>query len=87
MVSLSPHGVRGSSDPSRRGFLITMLGAGVMLGYARRSLADLDCRQRPRAVRTDHLVQHQSQWGGIDQHHAGRDGSARRHRARPHRRR
>ncbi len=40
MVSLSPHGLRGTSDPSRRGFLITMLGAGVMLGYARRSLAD-----------------------------------------------
>ena len=86
MVSLSPHGLRGPSDPSRRGFLITMLGAGVMLGYARRSLAgSSNCRQRQRVVRTDHLVQHQSQWGGVDQHHAGRDGPACRHRARPHR--
>jgi isoquinoline 1-oxidoreductase subunit beta len=36
MVSLSAHGVRGS-DPSRRGFLITMVGSGVMLGYLRSS--------------------------------------------------
>ena len=28
-----------SFEPSRRGFLITMMGAGVMLGYARSSLA------------------------------------------------
>jgi len=40
MNNLSPHGFRSSDDPSRRGFLITMMGAGVMLGYARRSLAD-----------------------------------------------
>jgi isoquinoline 1-oxidoreductase beta subunit len=40
MNNLSPHGVRASDDPSRRGFLITMMGGGVMLGYARRSLAD-----------------------------------------------
>jgi isoquinoline 1-oxidoreductase subunit beta len=39
MVSLSVHGLRGSPDPSRRGFLITMMGAGVMLGYARSGLA------------------------------------------------
>ena len=39
MVSLSAHGLRGSPDPSRRGFLITMMGAGVMLGYARSGLA------------------------------------------------
>jgi isoquinoline 1-oxidoreductase subunit beta len=39
MVSLSAHGLRGSPDPSRRGFLIAMVGAGVMLGYARSSLA------------------------------------------------
>jgi isoquinoline 1-oxidoreductase beta subunit len=39
MVSLSAHGLRGSGDPSRRGFLITMVGAGVMLGYARSGLA------------------------------------------------
>jgi isoquinoline 1-oxidoreductase subunit beta len=35
MVSLSAHGLRGSPDTSRRGFLIRMVGAGVMLGYAR----------------------------------------------------
>jgi hypothetical protein len=39
MVSLSAHGFRSSNEPSRRGFLITMMGAGVMLGYARSSLA------------------------------------------------
>jgi isoquinoline 1-oxidoreductase subunit beta len=32
---LSPHGFRAPYDASRRGFLITMMGAGVMLGYAR----------------------------------------------------
>src|SRR5258708_14416619 len=32
---LSPHGFRAPYDASRRGFLITMIGAGVMLGYAR----------------------------------------------------
>src|ERR1700689_5122836 len=40
MNNLSPHGVRASDEPSRRGFLITVIGGGVMLGYARRSLAD-----------------------------------------------
>ena len=39
MVSLSAHGLRGSPDPSRRGFLIAMVGAGAMLGYARSGLA------------------------------------------------
>src|SRR5580698_33344 len=39
MVSLSAHGFRSSNEPSRRGFLITMMGAGVMLGYARPGLA------------------------------------------------
>jgi isoquinoline 1-oxidoreductase beta subunit len=39
MVSLSSHGLRSSWEPSRRGFLITMLGAGVMLGYARSGFA------------------------------------------------
>jgi isoquinoline 1-oxidoreductase beta subunit len=39
MVTLSAHGLRSSVEPSRRGFLITMMGAGVMLGYARSSLA------------------------------------------------
>src|SRR5580693_1138469 len=40
MDTLSAHGLRSTSDPSRRGFLISMIGAGVRLGYARRSLAD-----------------------------------------------
>jgi isoquinoline 1-oxidoreductase beta subunit len=35
MVSLSAHGLRSTFEPSRRGFLITMMGAGVMLGYPR----------------------------------------------------
>src|ERR1700678_4032561 len=41
MISLSAHGLRGSgpTDVSRRGFLIAMAGAGVMLGYARSGLA------------------------------------------------
>ena len=34
MDSLSPHGIRATYQPSRRGFLIAMMGAGVMLGYA-----------------------------------------------------
>jgi isoquinoline 1-oxidoreductase subunit beta len=38
VVSLSAHGIRSSNEPSRRGFLITMIGAGVMLGYARSTL-------------------------------------------------
>ena len=39
MISLSAHGLRGSPDPSRRGFLIALVGGGVMLGYARSGLA------------------------------------------------
>ena len=39
MHSMSAHGRRDSYDPSRRGFLITMLEAGVTLGFARSSLA------------------------------------------------
>jgi CO/xanthine dehydrogenase Mo-binding subunit len=42
MLSLSSHGLRSSSDPSRRSFLITMLGAGVMLGYAKSTLGAAD---------------------------------------------
>jgi isoquinoline 1-oxidoreductase beta subunit len=40
MNNLSPHGFRAADEPSRRGFLITMMGAGIMLGYARKGLAD-----------------------------------------------
>jgi isoquinoline 1-oxidoreductase subunit beta len=42
MISLSSHGLRSSGDPSRRSFLITMLGAGVMLGYAKSTLGAAD---------------------------------------------
>src|ERR1700687_1137611 len=41
MISLSAHGLRSSSDPSRRSFLITMLGGALMLGYARSGVAAL----------------------------------------------
>src|SRR5258708_24349647 len=40
MSNLSLHGFRAADEPSRRGFLITMMGAGIMLGYARKGLAD-----------------------------------------------
>src|SRR5579863_1172408 len=39
MDSLSPHGIRSGVDPSRRRFLITLTGAGAMLGYARSGLS------------------------------------------------
>ena len=85
MDSLSAHGLRSTFEPSRRGFLITMMGAGVMLGYARSSLAAGPAQQRRRTIRTDHLVWHRSQRHGDDQHHSRRDGPACRYRARPHR--
>jgi CO/xanthine dehydrogenase Mo-binding subunit len=42
MDRLSPHGLRAPYQPSRRGFLIVMMGAGVMLGYARSGLAAVE---------------------------------------------
>ena len=42
MDRLSPHGIRVPYQPSRRGFLIAMIGAGVMLGYARSGLAAVE---------------------------------------------
>jgi len=42
MDSLSTHGLRTNVDPSRRSFLISMIGAGVMLGYARSGLATVE---------------------------------------------
>ena len=42
MDSKSVHGLKGSYDPSRRGFLIAMLGTGVTLGFARCGLAGAD---------------------------------------------
>jgi isoquinoline 1-oxidoreductase subunit beta len=42
MDSLSANGLRATCQPSRRSFLITMAGVGVMLGYARSSLAAVE---------------------------------------------
>ncbi len=42
MDRLSPHGIRTAYQPSRRGFLIAVMGAGVMLGYARSGLAAME---------------------------------------------
>ena len=42
MDRLSPHGIRVPYQPSRRGFLIAMIGGGVMLGYARSGLAAVE---------------------------------------------
>jgi isoquinoline 1-oxidoreductase beta subunit len=42
MDRLSPHGIRAPFQPSRRGFLIAMMGSGVMLGYARSGLAAVE---------------------------------------------
>jgi isoquinoline 1-oxidoreductase subunit beta len=42
MDRLSPHGLRAPYQPSRRGFLIAVMGAGVMLGYARSGLAAVE---------------------------------------------
>jgi len=41
MISLSSDGLKGSAELSRRGFLITMMGARVMLGYVRSGEAAL----------------------------------------------
>ena len=38
MISRLPEKVRSSAEMSRRSFLITMLGTGVVLGYARSPL-------------------------------------------------
>jgi CO/xanthine dehydrogenase Mo-binding subunit len=42
MDSLSSHGLRSNFDPSRRSFLIAMIGTGVTLGYARSGLCALE---------------------------------------------
>ena len=41
-IASSAHGPGAPDQPSRRGFLITMMGAGVMLGYARSGLAAVE---------------------------------------------
>ena len=52
MISLSAHGLRSSGDPSRRSFLITMLGAGVMLGYAKSTLGAADAALQALSTQT-----------------------------------
>jgi isoquinoline 1-oxidoreductase beta subunit len=52
MISLSAHGLRSSGDPSRRSFLITMLGAGVMLGYAKSTLGAVDVALQALSTQT-----------------------------------
>jgi hypothetical protein len=50
MISLSAHGLRGSPELSRRGFLIAKAGAGVMLGYTRSGPAIYDRSARAGPV-------------------------------------
>ncbi|HVI08763.1 MAG TPA: molybdopterin cofactor-binding domain-containing protein [Candidatus Binatia bacterium] len=52
MISLSAHGLRSSADPSRRSFLVTMLGAGVMLGYAKSTFGAADAAMRAMSTQT-----------------------------------
>ena len=69
MDSLSPHGIRTSYQPSRRGFLIAVMGAGVMLGYARSGLAAIDLiapgNQKKNEIRAGDLFE-PTIWYGID---------------------
>jgi isoquinoline 1-oxidoreductase beta subunit len=69
MISLSSHGLRSSSDPSRRSFLITMLGAGVMLGYAKSTLGAADVMLEALSTHTARSVGDLFEptiWYGID---------------------
>ena len=69
MLSLSSHGLRSSSDPSRRSFLITMLGAGVMLGYAKSTLGAADVMLEALSTNSAHSAGDLFEptiWYGID---------------------
>lgn len=67
MDSVSSHGIRSSFDPSRRSFLITMIGAGAMLGYARSGLSTLDLIfSEPERARTARELFEPTIWYGID---------------------
>src|ERR1700741_1931692 len=69
MISLSSHGLRSSSDPSRRSFLITMLGAGVMLGYAKSTLGAADLMLETlstHTARSGGVLFEPTIWYGID---------------------
>ncbi len=64
---LSAHGFRAPYDPSRRGFLITMIGAGVMLGYARSgcATAELLAKEGKAPLSPNELFE-PTIWYGID---------------------
>ena len=64
---VSPHGFRAPYDPSRRGFLITMIGAGVMLGYARSgwAAAEFLAKEAKAPPSPDELFE-PTIWYGID---------------------
>jgi isoquinoline 1-oxidoreductase subunit beta len=64
---LSPHGFRAPYDPSRRGFLITMIGAGVMLGYARSGWAAAESLAKEgKAPLSPNELFEPTIWYGID---------------------
>src|SRR6202040_3842959 len=64
---LSPHGFRAPYDSSRRGFLITMIGAGVMLGYARSGWAAAEfLAKEAKAPLSPHELFEPTIWYGID---------------------
>jgi isoquinoline 1-oxidoreductase beta subunit len=64
---LSPHGFRAPYDSSRRGFLITMIGAGVMLGYARSGWAAAEfLTKEAKAPLSPNELFEPTIWYGID---------------------
>ena len=67
MDSLSTYGVRSGVDRSLRSFLITMMGAGVMLGYARSGLSTLDAiLSEPAQPSSARELFEPTIWYGID---------------------
>jgi isoquinoline 1-oxidoreductase subunit beta len=64
---LSPHGFRAPYDPSRRGFLIKMIGAGIMLGYARSGLTAAESlAQQAKTPLSPNELFEPTIWYGID---------------------
>jgi CO/xanthine dehydrogenase Mo-binding subunit len=67
MYSPAAHGFRAAYQPSRRGFLIAMAGAGVMLGYARSGTASVEFpMSRARRVSSAGELFEPTIWYGID---------------------
>jgi isoquinoline 1-oxidoreductase subunit beta len=64
--SLSPHGLRRTYQPSRRGFLIAMMGAGVTLGYARSGLAAVEFLASGAQAQSAGELFEPTIWYGID---------------------